>query len=96
MVKHFLKKSDVLREGYVKGLKKAQKIIREMLENADDDEELTDEVSVLADNEQDAIYYAECDKQCDIESYEEIEFSEYDTETLAVIKGIVWGEKWKR
>lgn len=96
MKKRIQKKSEVLREGYVKGLKKAQKIIREMLESVDDDEELTSEVSVLADNEQDAIYYAECDKQCDIESYEEIEFSEYDTETLATIKGIVWGEKWKR
>lgn len=33
MRKRFLKKSDVLREGYVKGLKKAQRIIAESIEN---------------------------------------------------------------
>lgn len=39
-----MKKSEVLKEGYIKGLKKAQKIINEMLSENDDDEfELLDE-----------------------------------------------------
>lgn len=33
-----LKRSQVLREGYVQGLKKAQRIINEMLEDDDDEE----------------------------------------------------------
>ena len=35
MKKRLLKRSDVLREGYVKGLRKAQRIIAEMLQTAD-------------------------------------------------------------
>lgn len=37
MRKRLQKKSEVLREGYVKGLKKAKQIINEMLNEADDD-----------------------------------------------------------
>lgn len=37
MRKRFLKKSEVLREGYVKGLKKARQIINEMLDETDED-----------------------------------------------------------
>lgn len=43
MRKRILKKSEVLREGYMKGLKKAQRIINEMLvqsQGFDDDDEL--------------------------------------------------------
>lgn len=35
MKRRIIKKSEVLREGYIKGLKKAQKIINEMLSVAD-------------------------------------------------------------
>lgn len=44
MKRRIMKKSEVLKEGYIKGLKKAQKIINEMLSENDDDEfELLDE-----------------------------------------------------
>lgn len=35
-MKKVLKKSEVLREGYIKGLKKAQRVINEMLESSTD------------------------------------------------------------
>lgn len=38
MKKQMLKKSEVLREGYIKGLKKAQRIITEMMENETESE----------------------------------------------------------
>lgn len=44
MKRRIMKKSEVLKEGYINGLKKAQKIINEMLSENDDDEfELLDE-----------------------------------------------------
>lgn len=36
MKRTFLKKSQVLREGYIKGLRQAQRIINEMLEGEDE------------------------------------------------------------
>lgn len=39
MKERLLKKSDVLREGYVKGLKEAQRIINEMIAESVDNEE---------------------------------------------------------
>lgn len=43
MKRRIMKKSEVLKEGYINGLKKAQKIINEMLSENDDEFELLDE-----------------------------------------------------
>lgn len=92
----FQAKAEVLREGYVKGLRKAQSIINEMLEDAVNDEDCPETLDVIADNDEDAIWTAECDKQCDIESWDDITYGEEDGTVWATITGIVWGEKWKR
>lgn len=85
-----LKKTDVLREGYVKGLKKAQRIIKEMIEQSE--EALPEDFDVLADNDKDAIYYAEWHNEHEIDSYERIVYGEDDGLTWATIYGIVWGK----
>lgn len=98
MKKRLQKKSEVLREGYVKGLRKAQSIINEMLEEMEEleDVELPNEMQVIADYDDWAVWVAECEKQCDIESWDDITYEDEDGITWATITGIVWGEKWKR
>lgn len=95
MKRRIIKKSEVLREGYVKGLKKAQSIINEMLGEVED-VELPNEMQVIADYDDWAIWVAECEKRCDIESWDDITYEDEDGMTWATISGIVWGEKWKR
>lgn len=56
MKKRTLKKSDVLREGYIKGLKKAQRVINEILKESRD---LPESYVVVAYDEDDAKKKAE-------------------------------------
>lgn len=96
MKRRIIKKSEILREGYVKGLKKAQRIINEMLGDMVNDEDCPETLDVIADNDDDAIWTAECNEQCDIKSWDDITYGEEDGTVWATISGIVWGEKWKR
>lgn len=89
-----LKKSDVLREGYMQGLKKAQSIINEMIKQSED--ELPENtIDVMADNDEDAIYQAEWHEQREITAYDKIEYGDDDGTTWARISGIVWGKSLK-
>ena len=83
-----------MKEGYVKGLKEARRIIERMLSESDGDELPTDEVVVIADCDEDAIYYAECDRGHEIVSYERIEYGEDDGGKLVYARIIkpVWGK----
>lgn len=95
-MKKMLKKSEVLKEGYVKGLKEAQRIIEAMVQKYEDgygpEGPLPDHEEVFADDEWNAIYAVECKHGHKIKSFEKIEYGEDDGEVIATIDGIVWGE----
>lgn len=77
MKKRILKKSDLLREGYVKGLKKAQRIIKEMLEQSEDNLPSTVTVSGEGcDDEFNAVWFAECEYEHHIEDCFDIAFND--------------------